>query len=100
MPATGQLQNRLEGLLYTNERVVREFGGSLKTEEREEVRATLNRARKAITSEERSVLEEAISAVQEAAQILTQVIMVNPLAALGGDFGLETDSSDGTESES
>jgi len=97
---TRQLQNRLEGLLYTNERVVREFGGSLKTEEREEVRATLNRARKAITSEERSVLEEAISAVQEAAQILTQVIMVNPLAALGGDFGLETDSSDGTESES
>ncbi len=97
---TRQLQNRLEGLLYTNERVVREFGGSLKTEEREEVRATLNRARKAITSEERSVLEEAISAVQEAAQILTQVIMINPLAALGGDFGLETDSSDGTESES
>ncbi len=97
---TRQLQNRLEGLLYTNERVIREFGASLKTEDREEVRATLNRARKALTSEERSVLEEAISAVQEAAQILTQVIMVNPLAALGGDFGLSTDSSDSTESES
>jgi len=97
---TRQLQNRLEGLLYTNERVIREFGGSLKTEDREEVRATLNRARKALTSEERSVLEEAIIAVQEAAQILTQVIMVNPMAALGGNFGLGTDSSDGTESES
>ncbi len=78
-----QLQNRLEGLLYTNERVVREFGAGLKPEERDEVRTTLNRARKAVTSEERSVLEEAIMAVQEAAQILTQVIMVNPLAALG-----------------
>jgi len=78
-----QLQNRLEGLLYTNERVVREFGASLKPTERDEVRATLNRARKAVTSEERSVLEEAILAVQEAAHILTQVIMVNPLAALG-----------------
>jgi molecular chaperone DnaK len=97
---TRQLQNRLEGLLYTNERVIREFGGSLKTEDREEVRATLNRARKALTSEERSVLEEAIIAVQEAAQILTQVIMVNPMAALGGNLGLSTDSSDGTESES
>jgi len=95
-----QLQNRLEGLLYTNERVVREFGASLKTEEREDVRSTLNRARKAITSEERSVLEEAIFAVQDAAQILTQVIMVNPLAALGTNMGLAPDSSDGTESES
>ncbi|MFV2072464.1 MAG: molecular chaperone DnaK [Thermoanaerobaculales bacterium] len=97
---TRQLQNRLEGLLYTNERVVREFGASLKTEEREEVRSTLNRARKAVTSEERSVLEEAIMAVQDAAQILTQVIMVNPLAALGASMGMAPDSSDESESES
>lgn len=89
-----QLQNRLEGLLYTNERVVREFGNSLEAEERERVRATLNRARKALTSEERSVLEEAIAAVQEVAQILTEVVMVNPLAALGGELGLDLGSSD------
>ena len=82
-----QLQNRLEGLLYTNERVVREFGSSLTPEEREAVRSTLNRARKALTSEERSVLEEAIGAVQDVAQILTEVVMVNPLAALGGGPG-------------
>ena len=56
-----QFQNRLEGLLYTNERVVREFGSSLDpTEIGNHVRSTLNRARKALTSEERSVLEEAI----------------------------------------
>jgi molecular chaperone DnaK len=97
---TRQLQNRLEGLLYTNERVVREFGASLKAEDREEVRSTLNRARKAVTSEERSVLEEAIYAVQEAAQILTQVIMVNPLAALGTDLGPAPDLGEDTESES
>jgi molecular chaperone DnaK len=93
-----QLQNRLEGLLYTNERVVREFGGSLATEDRDQVRATLNRARKALTSEERSVLEEAILAVQDAAQILTEVIMVNPLAALGGSA--PEGDEDTTESES
>ena len=58
-----QLQNRLEGLLYTNERVVREFGGSLSPEDRDDVRSTLHRARKAMVSEERSVLEEAIFAV-------------------------------------
>ncbi len=90
-----QLQNRLEGLLYTNERVVREFGAGLKPDERDEVRTTLNRARKAVTSEERSVLEEAILAVQEVAQILTQVIMVNPLAALGvtGQLGADLDDN-------
>jgi len=80
-----QFQNRLEGLLYTNERVVREFGNSLSTEDRESVRSTLNRARKALTSEERTVLEEAIGAVQDVGQILTEVVMINPLAALGGE---------------
>ena len=79
-----QLQNRLEGLLYTNERVLREFGSSLKTDEKDKVRSTLNRARKALNSEDRSVLEEAILAVQDSAQIMTQVIMINPLTALRG----------------
>jgi molecular chaperone DnaK len=94
-----QLQNRLEGLLYTNERVVREFGNSLSPEDRESVRATLNRARKAITSEERTVLEEAIAAVQDVSQTLTEIVMINPLAALGSSGGSSTvepdDSADG-----
>jgi molecular chaperone DnaK len=94
-----QLQNRLEGLLYTNERVVREFGGSLSPEDREQVRSTLNRARKALTSEERSVLSEAVAAVQEAAQILTEVIMVNPMAALGMGMGFTPASSGETPEE-
>jgi molecular chaperone DnaK len=90
-----QLQNRLEGLLYTNERVVREFGNSLSPDDRESVRATLNRARKAITSEERTVLEEAIGAVQDVSQILTEVVMINPLAVLGGSGASDrADSSD------
>jgi molecular chaperone DnaK len=99
-----ELQNRLDGLLYTNERVVKEFGAGLSPEDREDVRATLNRARKATTSEERSVLEEAIYAVQDAAQILTQVIMLDPIAALGGKMKMASDlpgdgRSDDTESE-
>jgi len=80
---TRQLQNRLEGLLYTNDRVVREFGGSLSPEDRDDVRSTLHRARKAMTSEERSVLEEAIFAVQDASRVLTEVIMMDPMTALG-----------------
>ena len=54
--------------------------------ERDEVRTTLDRARKALVNEERSVLEEAILAVQTAGQILTQIIMVDPMAALGIDM--------------
>ena len=77
------LQNRLEGLLYTNERVMREFGSKLEQENRELVRDTLHRARKALNSEERSVLEEAMISVQEAAGILSSVIILDPLAALG-----------------
>jgi len=95
-----QLQNRLEGLLYTNERVVREFGGSLSNEDRDQVRSTLNRAKKALTSEDRSVLEEAILAVQEAAQILAQVIMYNPMAAFGSHMqGGGPGSEDSSEEE-
>ena len=78
-----QLQNRLEGLLYTNERVVREFGGSLSPEDRDDVRSTLHRARKSMVSEDRSVLEEAIFAVQDSSRILTEVIMLDPMTALG-----------------
>jgi molecular chaperone DnaK len=100
-----ELQNRLEGLLYTNERVVKEFGAGLSADDREEVRATLNRARKAVTSEERSVLEEAIYAVQDAAQVLTQVIMLDPIAALGGHMKMSSSAGapkrdDDVESES
>ena len=94
-----QLQNRLEGLLYTNERVVREFGGSLSTEDRDHVRSTLNRAKKALTSEDRSVLEEAILAVQEAAQILAQVIMYNPMAAFGSHTPSGGPGSEGPSEE-
>ncbi len=89
-----QIQNRLEGLLYTNERVLREFGGSLSNEDRDMVRSTLNRAKKALTSEDRSVLEEAILAVKDAAEVLAQVIMFNPLSAIGG---MSTEPDRGSE---
>ncbi len=78
-----QMRNQLEGLLYTNDRVFQEFGGSLEKTDREEVRATLSRARKALNVEEESVLSEAILAVQEAAHVLAQVIMYNPMSMFG-----------------
>ncbi|HHQ47381.1 MAG TPA: molecular chaperone DnaK [Acidobacteria bacterium] len=93
-----QIRNRLEGLVYTNERVLREFGGSLSNEDRDHVRSTLNRARKALNSEDRSVLEEAILAVQDAAQILAQVIMYNPMSAFGDTSSAALDEEGSEES--
>jgi len=89
------LRNRLEGLLYTNDRVMREFGSKLGQDDRENVRNSLHRARKALGSEERSVLEEAILAVQDAAGILSSVIVLDPMAALGmeGMSGMGMDNS-------
>mgnify|MGYP001814742274 FL=1 len=93
------LQNRLEGLIHNNDRVFKEFGTSLAQVERDEVRGTLDRARKALANEERSVLEEAILAVQSAGQILTQVIMVDPMAALGIDMK-DSGTTDAADEES
>jgi hypothetical protein len=78
---------------------MREFGAGLSTEDREEVRATLNRARKALTSEDQSVLEEALYAVQDAAQNLTHVIMLDPVAALGGELKMKSDASKSKKEE-
>ncbi len=90
-----QLQNQLEGLLYTNERVMREFGGNLKDDDRQEVRQVLNRAKKALESEERSVLREALVSVRSAAQILTDVIMYNPADTFGMGFEPTKDDASG-----
>jgi molecular chaperone DnaK len=92
------LQNRLEGLIHTNDRVFKEFGSGLSEADRTEVRESLDRARKAMVIEERSVLEEAALAVQAAGQILTQVIMVDPLAALGVEMKMAPGGDQGEES--
>jgi hypothetical protein len=45
------------------------------------------------------VLEEAIYAVQDAARILTQVIMLDPIAALGGQMKMAPDLPGGNRSD-
>ena len=52
------------------------------------------------TSEERSVLMEAIAAVQEASQILTEVIMINPMTALSMGMGSSMGTGPGPDEES
>jgi len=80
------LRNRLEGLLYTNERVFKEFGKTLDSGTQDEVKEVLARGRRLIESEDTAVLQEAINSVQLAARALTAIMMdpKNLVAVLGG----------------
>jgi molecular chaperone DnaK len=81
------LRNRLEGLLYTNERVFKEFGGALEGETHAMVKDALENGRRLLQSEDQGVLEKAIDAVQTAAKLLTQVMLMDPTAFLKGMGG-------------
>lgn len=72
------LKNRLEGLLYSNERVFKEFGKTLEADVRQEVHDALDVARRSLESEEPSILHEAIDRLQESSRHLTQVMLTDP----------------------
>ena len=72
------LRNRLEGLLYTNERVFKEFGNLLEADVRTQVREALERGRSLLDADQTLVLQEAITTVSLAARQLTQVMLVDP----------------------
>ncbi len=84
------LRNRLEGLLYTNERVFKEFGTLLDANAGQEVKDALERGRTLLGSDDSAVLQQGINAVNEAARHLTQVMLMDPkqfLSMLGRDSG-------------
>jgi molecular chaperone DnaK len=72
------LQNKLEGMIYTNEKVFREFGKLLTEDDRDKVEKSINRAKEAAVGEEKSKLNEAILELQGASRILTSVMLYNP----------------------
>ena len=73
------LQNKLEGMIYTNEKVFREFGKLLTEDDRGKVEKVINRAKEAAVGEEKSKLNEAIVDLQSASRILTSVMLYNPM---------------------
>ncbi len=76
---TRMIQNKLEGLIYTNEKVFREFGKLLPEADRENVQKIITRSRESVNSEDKQVLNDAIFALQSASRILTGVMLYNPL---------------------
>jgi molecular chaperone DnaK len=85
------LRNKLEGLLYTNERVFKEFGSLLEAQVIEKVKGALEHGRRVLDSEDATVLQEAIDAVQVAARHLTEVMLIDPSRFLSGMGGAPLD---------
>ena len=73
------LQNKLEGMIYTNEKVFREFGKLLNEEDRDKVQKIISRAKECVSAEEKQRLTDAIFDLQSASRILTSVMLYNPM---------------------
>jgi molecular chaperone DnaK len=72
------LQNKLEGMIYTNEKVFREFGKLLSNEDQQKVDAILKMARGAVSSESKQKINDTIFELQTVSRILTEVMLYNP----------------------
>jgi len=73
------LQNKLEGMIYTNDKVFKEFGKLLNEDDRNRVQKVINRAKEAVTSDDKQPINDAIFELQGASRILTSVMLYNPL---------------------
>src|SRR5947209_10447868 len=73
------LQNKLEGMIYTNDKVFREFGKMLTEDDRDKVQKCIAKAKESAASEEKQRLNDAIFELQTASRILTSVMLYNPL---------------------
>ena len=73
------LQNKLEGMIYTNEKVFREFGKLLNDQDREKVQTIITRAKESTSAEQKQMLQDAIFELQGASRVLTSVMLYNPM---------------------
>jgi molecular chaperone DnaK (HSP70) len=73
------MQNKLEGMIYTNDKVFKEFGKLLSEDDRNRVGKILARAKEAAGDEDKQQINDAIFELQAAARILTSVMLYNPL---------------------
>ncbi|MFI5167507.1 MAG: molecular chaperone DnaK [Thermoanaerobaculales bacterium] len=93
---TRLLRNRLDGLLYTNERVFKEFGSLLEGAIGTQVGEALEQGRSVIDSENAEVLQQAINGIQAVARHLTEVMLMDPTHFLGGGGNEESQGGEGS----
>jgi molecular chaperone DnaK len=76
------LQNKLEGMIYTNDKVFKEFGKLLTEDDRARVLKIITKAREVVAAEDKQPINDAIFELQSAARILTSVMLYNPLKTM------------------
>ncbi len=76
------LQNKLEGMIYTNEKVFREFGKLLSDEDRGKVQTIIGHAKEMVVSDDKQRLTDATYELQDAARLLTTVMLYNPMKSM------------------
>ena len=79
-----RVKNRLEGLIYTNERVFEQFQEHLREPERKKVRDTLIRARMALANDDRADLEAAMFDLNSISRQLSELMLQNVEEQPGG----------------
>jgi molecular chaperone DnaK len=77
-----QLKNRLEGLIYSNERVFGQFRDVLPEEDARKINDTLHQARSALSGDKRAELEAAIYDLNAVSRTLSDVMLTRT-----GGFG-------------
>ena len=70
-----RLKNRIEGLIYTNEKVLSQFSDGLPEKERKRSSETLLRARMTLTSDVRADLETALFDLNSTSRALSESMM-------------------------
>ena len=70
-----RVKNRLEGLIYTNERVLEQFSGALPDGDRNRVREAMSQARSALTSEDRAEMEAAMFDLNSVSKMLSDIML-------------------------
>jgi molecular chaperone DnaK len=78
------MQNKLEGMIYTNEKVFNEFGKLLSAEDQDKVKKSLVKAKESVAADDRQRLSDSIYDLQVAARILTSVMLYNPMKMQSG----------------
>jgi len=79
-----KIQQRLEGLLDSNDKTFTEFGYLLDEENRKTVQRTLAEARKTLSGTNVAESTACLEKLQEASKILTDVILYNPSSSAKG----------------
>ncbi len=72
-----RIKNRLEGLIYTNDRVFEQFQEHLAEDERKKVRDTLIKARMALANDDRADLEAAMFDLNSVSRQLSELMLGN-----------------------